>query len=403
MILEVQSVSDLATYREELRAWLRAHAPAPSPTTDIAAAKEFQAALHAAGYAGITWPRDVGGQGLGPEYQQVFGDEAAEYELPVYPFLIGMGMCGPTLNDLGTPEQRSRYLPPLLRGEEIWCQLFSEPGAGSDVASLQTRAVPAGSADGGGWVVDGQKVWTTNAQWADYGALLARTDPDRPKHAGLTMFVIDMHAPGVTVRPLKDMSGRAPFNEITFDSVRLPADAVLGEVNGGWHAAVTMLGHERVTIGSRRTAKTNPLDFAAVHALARDLGVDGEPEVRSVLAELYARERVLELFNVRVRQETAAGLPPGARGSVGKLAGAMLSRFAVDAVGEVAGPAAVGWEDARGDALAVAVTSSPAGGIAGGTNEIQRGIIGERILGLPKEPAVDRGVPFRELKVGTQR
>jgi alkylation response protein AidB-like acyl-CoA dehydrogenase len=392
-------VSDLSTYREELRAWLRAHAPAPSPTVDLAAAQRFQAALFDAGYAGITWPKDVGGQGLGPEYQQVFSDEAAEYELPVTPFTIGLGMCGPTVNDLGTAEQRTRYLPKLLRGEEVWCQLFSEPGAGSDVASLQTRAV-RDDADGT-WVVDGQKVWTTGAQFSDYGALLARTDPDRPKHSGLTMFVIDMHAPGVTVRPLKDMSGRAPFNEIMFDGVRLPADAVIGEVNAGWSAAVTMLGHERVTIGSRRTAKTNPLDFEAVHALARDLGVDGEH--RALLAELYARERVLELFNVRVRQETAAGNPPGARGSVGKLAGAMLSRFAVEVVGEVAGPAAAGWEDERGDAIALGITASPSSGIAGGTNEIQRGIIGDRILSLPKEPSVDRGVPFRELKVGTQR
>jgi alkylation response protein AidB-like acyl-CoA dehydrogenase len=395
-------VTDLTTFREELRAWLRAHAPAPTATTDLAAAKAFQFALFDAGYAGLTWPTDVGGQGLGPEYQQVFSDESSEYDLPTGVFTIGQGMCGPTVNDLGTTEQRTRYLPKLLSGEEVWCQLFSEPGAGSDVASLQTRAVQ--DADGG-WVVDGQKVWTTGAQWSDYGALLARTDPERPKHSGLTMFVIDMHAPGVTVRPLKDMSGRAPFNEITFDAVHLPADAVIGEVNAGWNAAVTMLGHERVTIGSRRTARTNPLDFAAVSGLARDLGVDTDPAVRQKLAELYARERVLELFNVRVRQETAAGTPPGARGSVGKLAGAMLSRFAVEVVGEIAGPAAVGWEpdDARGDALALGITSSPSSGIAGGTNEIQRGIIGDRILGLPKEPSVDRGVPFRELKVGTQR
>ncbi|MCF7550518.1 acyl-CoA dehydrogenase family protein [Pseudonocardia sp. WMMC193] len=394
-------MTDLSTYREELRAWLRAHAPAPGPATDVAAAKAFQAALFDAGYAGITWPTDVGGQGLGPEYQQVFSDESSEYELPTGVFTIGQGMCGPTVNDLGTTEQRTRYLPPLLRGEEIWCQLFSEPGAGSDVASLQTRAVPADD----GWVVDGQKVWTTGAQWSDYGALLARTDPDRPKHSGLTMFIIDMHAPGVTVRPLKDMSGRSPFNEITFDSVHLPADSVIGEVNAGWHAAVTMLGHERVTIGSRRTAKTNPLDFAAVRALARDLGVDADPAVRDRLAELYTRERVLELFNARVRQETAAGNAPGARGSVGKLAGALLSRLAVEVVGEIAGPAAAGWEadDERGAGLALGITSSPAAGIAGGTNEIQRGIIGERILGLPKEPSVDRGVPFRELRVGTQR
>ncbi|GAA2895204.1 acyl-CoA dehydrogenase [Pseudonocardia halophobica] len=395
------SPPDLDAFREQARAWLREHAPAPSPVTDIEAARAFQAALYDAGFAGITWPQDVGGRGLSTAYQQAFSDEEAEYELPTYPFTIGMGMCGPTVNDLGTPEQRTRYLPRLLRGEDIWCQLFSEPGAGSDVASLQTRAV----LDGDSWVVDGQKVWTTNAQWADFGALLARTDPDRPKHSGLTMFVVDMHAPGVTVRPLKDMSGRAPFNEIYFDSVRIPADAVIGEVNGGWHAAVTMLGHERVSIGSRRRPKTNPLDFTAIAALAQRLGVSGEPATRERLAELYARERVLELFNVRLRQEAAAGIAPGARGSVAKLAGSMLARLAVDTVGEIAGPEIVAWdpEDTTGAAVALGINSTPSSSIAGGTNEIQRGIIGERVLGLPKEPSVDKGVPFRELKVGTQK
>ncbi|MEU7816036.1 acyl-CoA dehydrogenase family protein [Pseudonocardia sp. NPDC049154] len=395
------SPPDLDAFREQARAWLREHAPDPSPVTDIEAARAFQAALYDAGFAGITWPQDVGGRGLSTAHQQAFSDEEAEYELPTYPFTIGMGMCGPTVNDLGTPEQRTRYLPRLLRGEDIWCQLFSEPGAGSDVASLQTRAV----LDGDSWVVDGQKVWTTNAQWADFGALLARTDPDRPKHSGLTMFVVDMHAPGVTVRPLKDMSGRAPFNEIYFDSVRIPADAVIGEVNGGWHAAVTMLGHERVSIGSRRRPKTNPLDFTAVAALAQRLGVSGEPATRERLAELYARERVLELFNVRLRQEAAAGIAPGARGSVAKLAGSMLARLAVDTVGEIAGPEIVAWdpEDTTGAAVALGINSTPSSSIAGGTNEIQRGIIGERVLGLPKEPSVDKGVPFRELKVGTQK
>ncbi|MWA01610.1 dehydrogenase [Actinomadura sp. LD22] len=394
-------MSDLSTYRENLRAWLRANAPAPTPTIDLNAAKAFQACLFDAGYAGITWPKDVGGQGLGPEYQQIFSEESSDYELPTSPFGLGMGMCGPTLNDLGTAQQRTRYLPKLLRGEEIWCQLFSEPGAGSDVASLQTRAVRTDD----GWVVDGQKVWTTNAQFADYGTLLARTDPDRPKHSGLTMFVIDMRAPGVTVRPLRDMTGHAPFNEVILDSVRLPADAVIGEVNDGWKAAVVMLGHERVAIGSRGNSKTNPFDFDGVHAMARDLNLDGDPAIRAGLADLYTRERVLDLFNIRVGQETSAGTPPGARGSVGKLAGTMLARLAVEVVSEIAGPAAAGWEpdDTRADAVALGINSTPSSGIAGGTNEIQRGIIGERILGLPKEPSVDRGVPFRELKVGTQR
>ncbi|HEX4362654.1 MAG TPA: acyl-CoA dehydrogenase family protein [Pseudonocardia sp.] len=396
-------------YRSTARAWLREHAPGPATGLDAAGllsrAREFQAALYAGGYSGITWPTEAGGRGLGTAEAQAFSDEAAEYDLPTGPFIIGMGMCGPTLVDLGTPEQKSRYLPKLLSGEEIWCQLFSEPGAGSDVASLQAKAVRTDD----GWVLNGQKVWTTNAQWADYGAVLARTDPDRVKHAGITMFIVDMHAPGVTVRPLRDMSGRAPFNEVYFDDVHLAGDGpispVIGEVNQGWNAAVVMLGHERISIGAGRRPRSNPLEFASLVELARSAGVAGEPGVRAKLADLYAHERALELFNTRMRQETAAGNPPGARGSVSKLAGAMLLRRAIETAGEVAGPTAIGWEpdDTRGPELALGINSSPASSIAGGTNEIQRGIIGERILGLPKEPQVDRGVPFRELKVGTQR
>ncbi|HEY0575898.1 MAG TPA: acyl-CoA dehydrogenase family protein [Pseudonocardia sp.] len=392
-------------YRSGVRAWLRDHAPEPADGLDANAvlrrAKDFQAALYQAGYAGITWPKDVGGQGLGTAEAQIFSDEAAEHELPSGPFIIGMGMCGPTLVDLGTPEQKSRYLPKLLSGEEIWCQLFSEPGAGSDVASLQAKAVRTDD----GWVFNGQKVWTTNAQWADYGAVLARTDPDRTKHAGITMFIVDMHAPGVTVRPLRDMTGRAPFNEVYFDDVHLAADSVIGEVNQGWAAAVTMLGHERVSIGASRRPRSNPLEFASLVELARAAGVAGEPGARARLAHLYAHERALELFNVRMRQETAAGNPPGARGSVAKLAGAMLQRRAIEVAGDLAGADAAAWEpdNTRGPELALGINSAPAASIAGGTNEIQRGIIGERILGLPKEPQVDRDVPFRELKVGTQR
>jgi alkylation response protein AidB-like acyl-CoA dehydrogenase len=390
-------------YRSRVRAWLAEHVPAgPVPSDQLLrVAKEFQAALFDAGFAGITWPKEVGGQGLGPAEQQVFSEEAAELDLPTYPLTIGMGMCGPTLVDLGTPEQKQRYLPKLLRGEEVWCQLFSEPGAGSDVAGLQTRAVRTDD----GWVLNGQKVWTTNAQWADFGAVLARTDPDKPKHAGITMFVIDMHAPGVTVRPLKDMSGKSPFNEVYFDDVHLPADSVIGEVNRGWQAAVAMLGHERVSIGASRPSRSNALGFDAVLELARREGATADPAQRERLAELYAHERALDLFNARMRQETQAGNPPGARGSVAKLAGALQLRRAIEVAGELGGADVVAWDpdDRLGSDLAQGINSAPASSIAGGTNEVQHNIIGERILGLPKEPQVDRDQPFRELKVGTQR
>jgi alkylation response protein AidB-like acyl-CoA dehydrogenase len=391
----------LGDYRDRVRAWLAGHAPSGAGSDPLQVAKEFQAALFDAGFAGITWPTEVGGQGLGPAHQQVFSEEAAELDLPTYPLTIGMGMCGPTLVDLGTPEQKQRYLPKLLRGEEVWCQLFSEPGAGSDVAGLQTRAVRTDE----GWVLTGQKVWTTNAQWADFGAVLARTDPDKPKHAGITMFVIDMRAPGVTVRPLKDMSGKSPFNEVYFDDVLLPADAVLGEVNRGWQAAVTMLNHERVSIGASRPSRSNALGFDAVLELARREGATADPAQRERLAELYAHERALDLFNARMRQETQAGNPPGARGSVAKLAGALQLRRAIEVAGELGGADVVAWDpdDQLGADLAQGINSAPASSIAGGTNEVQHNIIGERILGLPKEPQVDRDQPFRELKVGTQR
>jgi alkylation response protein AidB-like acyl-CoA dehydrogenase len=387
-------------FRERARSWLAANVPT-SDTDELAVAKRFQAAMHDAGFAGITWPTAYGGQGLGEPAQLAFNDVAKDFDLPTRPFIIGMGMCGPTIVDLGTDEQKSRYLPPLLRGEEIWCQLFSEPGAGSDVASLQTRAV----ADGDGWVLDGQKVWTTLAQLADFGAVLARTNPDVPKHKGLTMFIVDMHAPGVEVRPLRDMSGRAPFNEVFFENVRLDPDSVIGTVGGGWPAAVTMLGHERVSIGTTVARRSDPLAFSVLAEDARANGLLDEQAVRTELAELYARQRALQLFTARLRQEANAGRPPGARGSVAKLVGALNSAFAVGVAGTVGGPSVVAaaQDDEHAIERALAINGIPAAAIAGGTNEIQRNIIGERVLGLAKEPSVDRDVPFRELRVGTQR
>ncbi|WAL69207.1 acyl-CoA dehydrogenase family protein [Amycolatopsis cynarae] len=392
------------SFRTRVRDWLAANVPETDPQAPVPemlkTAKRFQAALYDAGFAGITWPAEYGGGGLTAAEQQIFHEEAAAYDLPTGVFMISMGMCGPTLVDLGTHEQKARYVPPLLRGEEVWCQLFSEPGAGSDVASLQTRA----ERDGEGWVINGQKVWTSGAQHADYGALLARTDPDQPKHKGLTMFIVDMHAPGVTVRPLRDMTGRAPFNEVYFDGVRLPADAVLGGVGGGWAAAVTMLGHERVSIGGSVRRRYDPLAYRNLVALARELGRLDDPLVRAELAALYAAERALSLFNARLRQEADAGSPPGARGSVAKLSGAELLWRATRVAGLIAGMHAAAWDPAStaGEELAVAINATPSSSIAGGTNQIQRNIIGDRILGLPREPAADRDIPFRHLRVGTQ-
>ncbi|MBE9375985.1 acyl-CoA dehydrogenase family protein [Saccharopolyspora sp. HNM0983] len=390
-------------FRSRAREWLAANAPPHGSESDeeqVRTAKRFQKALHEAGFVGITWPAEFGGQGLSAAEQQIFDEEAASFDLPTSLFMIGMGMCGPTLADLGTAEQKTRYLPPLLRGEEVWCQLFSEPGAGSDVAGLQTRAVR----DGAEWVVTGQKVWTSGAQHADFGALLARTDPDVPKHRGITMFVVDMRAPGVQVRPLRDMTGRAPFNEVHFDEVRLPTDAVVGEVNAGWAAAVTMLGHERVSIGGSARPRYDPLAHRNLAEVAHRTGRDRDPAVRRELAALHAAERSLALYNTRMNQLADAGNPPGAAGSVAKLAGAELLWRAVHVAGLIRGAGLTAWaaDDADAEALAVAVNATPASSIAGGTNQVQRTIIGDRILGLPAEPRVDRDVPFRQLRIGTQ-
>ncbi|GAA3952068.1 acyl-CoA dehydrogenase family protein [Actinomadura viridis] len=379
-------------------AWLEGNAPR-EPVAKTVEARRFQAALHDAGFAGITWPVEYGGQGLTEAERRAFDERARRFPLPSDPFLIGLGMIGPTLLDLGTPEQKRRFLRPMLRGDEIWCQLFSEPGAGSDVAGLTTRA----RRDGGGWVIDGQKVWTSRAEYAEWGAVLARTDPDVPRHRGITMFVVDMRSRGVRVRPLRDMTGAIRFNEVFLDAVRLPADAVVGAVGGGWDAAVRMLGHERITISERRRPRDHPASYAALSALARERGVAGDRHVHLRLAEVYRAERLAELLAARLGQEARHGRPAGPRGSAGKLAAGRLARLAADAVAEVAGPAGLAWVpgDAAAPRLAAALLDAPSARIAGGTDEIQRQIIGDRVLGLPREPAPDRDLPFSRRATGT--
>ncbi|WP_248961316.1 acyl-CoA dehydrogenase family protein [Sphaerisporangium perillae] len=393
---------DLEEYRRQARDWLAANVPgAPAEGSaaedGVATAREFMARLYDAGYSGITWPAEWGGQGLTQAEDRAFAAEAARVSLPIYVFSIGLGMCGPTLVDLGTPEQKARHIRRLLRGEEIWCQLFSEPGAGSDVAALQTRAVPA---DDGGWIVNGQKVWTSVAQHADYGLLLARTDVEVPKHKGLTMLIVDMHAPGVTVRPLKDMTGRAHFNEIFFDDVHIAPGSVVGEVNGGWSSAVTTLLHERLSISSG-VGMSGPRDNPASLDALREVVDVQDPLVRDQLVELHIRSRALALFNAKLSQETKAGIFPGARGSAAKLLLAELTNFQADLAVSLAGPQALAYEPGGGG-LAGAIALAPAMSLGGGTNEIMRNIIGDRVLNLPPEPRADKNVPFKDLKVGTQ-
>ncbi len=402
------SDGELDDFRRRVRAFLEEHADPigverhEDEAAVVARAKAFQGALAAAGLAALTYPAEFGGGGLDADHQRVFDDESAGFDLPSRQFMIGLGMCAPTLLEFGTDDQRRRCLPGLLNGEAVWCQLFSEPGAGSDVASLQTKAVR----DGDEWVVNGQKVWTSGAHFCDYGLLLARTNVDVPKHRGITMFIVDMKAAGVSTLPLRQINGEAHFNEVFLDDVRLPADAVVGDVDDGWRVSVAMLANERVAIGAGGSSQRLGGDsFVTLLDLARRKGSTDDPIVRQELADLYTRERILTLLGGRIRAALVAGRAPGPEGSVAKLATAILGKRGADVVVAIAGPGGVAWDadDPSGGEQAATLLFVPMLGIAGGTSEIQRNIIGERVLGLPKEPSFDRDVAFRDLRVGTQR
>lgn len=387
---------DLDAFRARARAWLAEHAPANGwvhdpdsdpererPADRLERARRCQRMLFEAGFAGLTWPVEYGGQGGDNRHQVVFNQEASAYELPLTPFVIGLGMCGPTILAVGTPDQRSRYLRPMLAADELWCQMFSEPGAGSDVASLTTRA----ERREGGWAVTGQKVWTSGAQHCRFGICLARTDPDAPKHAGLTMFVVDLHRPGVTVRPLRQMSGAARFNEVFLDEVPVGDDDVLGEVGGGWRAAIATLMNERVSIGAG-TPNSYGHDLPVLLEAARRYERAAEPAVRHELAACWIDARIHRLLGQRVSEAILAGRQPGPEGSLAKLAGTTLAKRTAALAVALAGPRGVAWsdDDERSSRLSSVLLAAPGLSLAGGTDEVLRNVIAERVLGLPKEP-----------------
>jgi alkylation response protein AidB-like acyl-CoA dehydrogenase len=401
--------ADAEAFRGRCRAFLDEHATGVSGAARasedrgkalVDAAKTFQAALAEAGLAGIIYDPEYGGAGLTRAHERIWREEYARYPDMTSELTISHGMCLPVLNQFGTEEQKKRFLPDNIAGRTVWCQMFSEPGAGSDVASLQTRA----ERDGDQWVLNGQKVWTTLAHLSDYGIIIARTNPDAPKHAGISMFILDMRAPGVEIRPIHQIDGGRHFNEIFLTDVHIPADWLIGELNNGWNQATAMLMYERVAIGTGSTSGiTHPnADRLIDEAVKR--GVIGSPPVRQDLMRLYSEETTKSLVAMRTRAELKAGRTPGPGGSLGKLHGAKIAKMLRTITGEVFGPDLV--VHAKGDRAEVwsrTVVSSFASSIAGGTDEIQKNIIGDRVLGLPREPAVDRDVPFRELRVGTQR
>jgi acyl-CoA dehydrogenase len=399
-----------AAFRAEARAWLDAHAiPKGHPDdfslglwtgaydepTYIARCQAWQRTLYDGGWAGVTWPKEYGGRGGKPIHQVIFNQEQAGYGVSNGAFMISIGMAGPTILAHGTDEQKDRFLPPMLRGDEMWCQLFSEPGAGSDLANLSTRA----EQDDDEWVVTGQKVWTSSPDRARWGMLLARSDTGVPKHRGISYFLLDMDAPGIDVRPLRQMTGESHFSEVFLDEVRVPAAHMLGPEGEGWRITQTTLTSERSSIAGGVGATP-----AALIEFVQCFGTPGDAVVRQRLVDVHIRYELLRFLRYRSQTALSQGRRPGGEASVMKLAYARfmqaLSRAAVDAQG-AHGLLAGG--DVLDDGMWLRrFLHSPSLRIAGGSDQVQGNIVGERVLGLPAEPRADKDVPYRDLARSVQ-
>jgi alkylation response protein AidB-like acyl-CoA dehydrogenase len=401
-----------AAYRAQVREWLEKNAPKKAVGGDdleggskdtMAASKAWQAKKAAAGYAQITWPKEWGGPGGTPIQQVIFNAEEAKHPVPPNPFAIGLGMCVPTVMAFADEDTKKRFVTPALKGEEIWCQLFSEPSGGSDVAAARTKAVkaPDGSGD---WIIDGQKVWTTGAQFSSFGIVICRTDPDQPKHKGMTMFWVDMSDPGIEVRPIHQMSGGSGFNEVFFTNVRVPDSQRLGAVGEGWKVSLVTLMNERLAVGGSSGAGWKEFMDAARNIT----GVDGGPAIkdqalREKIADWYVQAEGLKHTRNRTMTALSKGQTPGPESSIGKVVAATqmqdLANAAVemlDQYGIINDPALAPLKGGFHGSL----MSAPGLRIAGGTDEILKNIIAERVLGLPGDIRVDKDVAFKDLPTG---
>jgi alkylation response protein AidB-like acyl-CoA dehydrogenase len=382
-----------AGFRAELRAWLATHLPAhratypPSddeltlhPDKSFDACRAWHRRMHEGGWVGLRWPREYGGRGASLTEQLIFAEELIAAGAPPGVNTIGLGMVAPAIMVHGTSEQKARWLRPILAGDEIWCQGFSEPNAGSDLANVSTRA----ALDGDHFVITGQKVWTSNAHRSDYCILLARSDPGSTRHKGLTCLLVDMRAPGITIRPLRQLTGDSEFNEVFFDGARVPASDLVGTLHRGWDVAVTILMYERQSIGGMVNLH---LFIDRVLDLARRQRAD-DPVLRQRLADLVIAGRALRLTNLRYVTRELAGMPVGAEGSVLKLTFTDAYKQMAEIAASILGPYSQLWagdsrapEDGR---WAFQSLFAHRFGIAGGTDQIQRNIIGDRLLGLPR-------------------
>jgi alkylation response protein AidB-like acyl-CoA dehydrogenase len=392
--MDLSTTTDEAALRDEVRHWLRANLPwkygegLPPRFDDLAEEVAFgrawQAKLASGRWVGVAWPAQYGGRGAGPVEHYIVTEELARGRAPELVGRIGVNLVGPTLLVHGSDAQRARWLPRILDAGELWCQLFSEPGAGSDLTSLQTRAQPVD----GGFVLNGQKVWTSYAQFADWGWCLARTNPDVPSSKGISALVVDMHAPGVEVRPLRQITDEAEFNEVFFTDVFVPDDHLVGPRDEGWRVAGSTLTHERGVNPRQLVIHAQLVD--ELWKLAMTRGAFDDPRLASRLAEAFVEVRIFQLHNWRSISRTAKGAEPGPVGSINKLWWSEMSKRLHDTAMAVLGPSAPLWRDATrnpgGGAWQRSWLYYQASSIWAGTNEIQRNVVGERTLGLPREP-----------------
>ena len=397
--MDFNDTPEEAEFRAEAHAFLSQHLKPKTPGAlrsggredFLARAKAWQKIKAEGGFAQITWPKEMGGRGGTVMQQVIWGQEEAKFDAPTGPFAIGLGMCVPTVIAFGSDEHKKRYVEKALMGEEVWCQLFSEPAAGSDVAGLKTKAVK----DGDEWVINGQKVWTSGAHYSDYGILLVRTDPNVPKHRGLTMFIVDMKQQGVDVRPIHQASGGSEFNEVYFTDVRIPDTDRLGEPGMGWKVALVTLMNERLAVGG----SPGP-DWKEIMDYARSAGTMSNQAFRAKLADWYVAAQGYKLTKFRTQTALSRGETPGPENAIGKIINANHLQDICNSAIEMQDHFGiiVDKDEAPSDAIfQESFMWAPGLRIAGGTDEILKNIIAERVLGLPQDVRVDKDKTFAEM------
>ena len=399
-----------AEFRAKCRAWLEANAELKTKKTNSAknmnvgnkslleAAAEWQKKKYDAGWAMIHWPKEFGGIGATPIERIIWAQEESKFNVPKGVYEIGLGMAGPVMMEYATDEQKERYLPPMAEGKEIWCQLFSEPSAGSDVAGLRSKAVQ----DGENWIVNGQKVWTSGAHFSDFGILVVRHDPSLEKHKGLTFFFVDMKSPGIEVKPIKQLTGGSSFNEVYFNDVVIPDSQRLGEIGDGWKVAITTLMNERLAVGDADGGDANEaFELAKKHDKDGEQLIDNNA-VRESIADWYCEASGLKNTKLRTMSALSRGDTPGPEASITKIVSAnklqAIGNFGMDS-SDMSGM----LMDEESDFIKFQMAWMGAAGlrIAGGTDEILKNIIAERVLGLPQEARADKGLAFKDIPSGS--